>query len=128
MANEISKSLIIGIGGTGQNILIALKKRLYQRFGTIPDLIKLISIDADIINEKDDNFSFEYQGKIIEKEIRIDESEQYYFGRVNMKDQLEDGIYFDTTRIKDYGKLAGKKKRSLKAKVMNTNSYTKRLT
>jgi hypothetical protein len=93
MANEISKSLIIGIGGTGQNIVIALKKRLYQRFGAIPDLIKLISIDADIINEKDDNFSFEYQGKIIEKEIRIEEPEQYYFGRVNMKDQLEDGIY-----------------------------------
>lgn len=93
MSNEISKSLIIGLGGTGQNVLIALKKRLYKRFGTIPDLIKLISIDADIINEKDDNFSFEYQGKIIKKEIRIDESEQFYFGRVNMKDQLEDGIY-----------------------------------
>lgn len=29
--------------------------------------------------------------------------------------RIEDGIYFDTSKIKDYGKLAGKKERKLKA-------------
>jgi len=29
--------------------------------------------------------------------------------------RLEDGIYFDTSKIKDYGKLSGKKKKELKA-------------
>ena len=93
MAKEISKSLIIGVGGTGQNILIAFKKRMYERFGVVPDLIKCISVDADIINEKDENFSFDFQGIINEEMIDIPESEQFYFGRVNMKSQLEEGVY-----------------------------------
>ena len=93
MAKEISKSLIIGVGGTGQNILIAFKKRMYERFGEVPDLIKCISIDADIISEKDENFSFDFQGIIKKEKIDIPKSEQFYFGQVNMKSQLKLGIY-----------------------------------
>ena len=76
MAKEISKSLIIGMGGTGQKIIIALKKRLYERFGEIPDLIKMISVDADGIKEKDENFKYEFQGEVKNQKIFIEESEQ----------------------------------------------------
>ena len=59
---RVSKSLIIGVGGTGQKVLIALKKRMYQRFGQIPDLVKFLSIDADIATESHEDFEYEFEG------------------------------------------------------------------
>ncbi|MBQ3734423.1 MAG: hypothetical protein II859_10735 [Bacteroidales bacterium] len=40
MAKNISKTLIIGLGGTGQTVIREIKKRMLRTYGEIPDLVK----------------------------------------------------------------------------------------
>lgn len=37
---------VIGVGGSGQNVLIALKERLVETFGQVPDSVTLLSLDT----------------------------------------------------------------------------------
>jgi len=102
MAKEISKSLIIGIGGTGQRVIIALKKRLYQRFGEIPGVVKFLCIDADIIDAKDEHFSYEYDGKTYKQVIEIKRGEQFYFGKKNLLEFYDNEATFKEFTPKDF--------------------------
>jgi len=86
MAKDISKSLIVGVGGTGQRVIVALKKRLYQRFGEIPSVVKFLSIDADIIDAKDEYFTYEYNGQIFKQKIEIEPGEQFWFAKKDLSD------------------------------------------
>jgi len=102
MAKEISKSLIIGLGGTGQKVIIALKKRLYQRFGEIPNVVKFLSIDTGYIRARDENFSFEYNGKRYKQIVEINPGEQFYISKKNLLEYYEDENRFKDFTPKDF--------------------------
>jgi hypothetical protein len=44
----INKSIFIGLGGTGQNIIKSLKKQMIDNFGEVPSPVRLLSIDTDV--------------------------------------------------------------------------------
>ena len=47
MQKILNRAIIIGLGGTGQRILLEMKLKFLRDFGTIPPLIKFIAIDTD---------------------------------------------------------------------------------
>ena len=63
MAKEISKTLIVGLGGTGQSVIRDIKKRLFRRYGEIPSLVKFVSFDTDDNEYQDTAFEYYYGGK-----------------------------------------------------------------
>lgn len=63
MAKDISRTLIIGLGGTGQSVIREIKKRLFRRYGEIPDLVKFLSFDTDANAYEDTPFQYYYEGK-----------------------------------------------------------------
>ncbi len=48
----ISRTIVIGVGGTGQGVIREIKKNLYRRFDEIPPLVKFLSIDTDDCSEE----------------------------------------------------------------------------
>lgn len=63
MAKDISKTLIIGLGGTGQTVMRDIKKRLLRTYGEIPKLVKFLAFDTDEREKKGDAFEYYYKGK-----------------------------------------------------------------
>ncbi len=63
MAKSISKTLIIGLGGTGQSVIREIKKRLLRRYGEIPSLVKFLSFDTDKEDYQDTDFQYYYNGE-----------------------------------------------------------------
>ena len=63
MAKDISRTLIIGLGGTGQSVIRDIKKRLFRRYGEIPSLVKFLSIDTDNDAYQDTPFPYYYNGE-----------------------------------------------------------------
>ena len=48
MANpEFKKTILIGLGGAGQQILLNVKRLLLDTFGAVPPSVKLLSLDTD---------------------------------------------------------------------------------
>ena len=74
MQKVITKSLIIGIGGTGQEIIKEVKKSLFERFNEIPPAIKFLSVDTDERKEDVEMFPYEYLGEL-QPEVKIDINE-----------------------------------------------------
>ncbi len=62
MAKDISRTLIIGLGGTGQSVIRDIKKRLFRRYGEIPSLVKFLSFDTDNNDYQDTDFEYYYCG------------------------------------------------------------------
>ena len=52
MQKILNRAIIIGLGGTGQRILLEMKLKFLRDFGTIPPLIKFIALDTDGIEEE----------------------------------------------------------------------------
>lgn len=63
MAKDISRTLIIGLGGTGQSVIREIKKRLFKRYGEIPSLVKFLSFDTDNDDYQDTDYEYYYGGK-----------------------------------------------------------------
>ena len=49
-----SKNLLIGLGGTGQNVLLEVKRSLLREFGETPEKIVFLAIDTDVPYERKD--------------------------------------------------------------------------
>ena len=47
MTKSISRTLIVGLGGTGQTVIRDIKKRLLCTYGEIPNLVKFLVFDTD---------------------------------------------------------------------------------
>ena len=62
MAKEISKTLIVGLGGTGQKVIRDIKKRLLRTYGEIPPLVKFLEFDTDDKEKQDTPFQYYYAG------------------------------------------------------------------
>ena len=60
---DISKTLIVGLGGTGQTMIRSIKKRLLRTYGEIPPLVKFVSFDTDDLQDEDTPFKYYYQGE-----------------------------------------------------------------
>lgn len=65
MAKKISRTLIIGLGGTGQSVIKDIKKRMFRRYGEIPPLVKFLSIDTDDPDYENVDFQYYYGGENI---------------------------------------------------------------
>ena len=64
MSKNISRTLIIGLGGTGQTLIREIKKRLLRTYGEIPPLVKFLAFDTDALDRKDSTpFSYYYKGQ-----------------------------------------------------------------
>lgn len=63
MAKDISRTLIIGLGGTGQTVIRDIKKRLLRRYGEIPKLVKFLSFDTDADEYQDTPFEYYWNGE-----------------------------------------------------------------
>ncbi len=65
MAKDISKTLVVGIGGTGQTVIRDIKKRLLRTYGEVPNLVKFLEFDTDQRKDEDDTaFSYYYNGQV----------------------------------------------------------------
>ncbi len=89
MGIPISKSLIIGLGGTGQKIVVSIKKKMYQNYGEIPNFINFLYIDVDSYYNSPVPFSYEYKGKTIHSEIDILPNERFQIPKRNIKDYYD---------------------------------------
>lgn len=63
MAKDISRTLIIGLGGTGQAVIREVKKRLFRRYGYVPELVKFLSFDTDREDYEGTPFKYYYGGE-----------------------------------------------------------------
>ncbi len=106
MAHKISKSLILGVGGTGQRVIVNLIKKLHENFGEVPEIISYLSIDADQIKENEQSFEYEYEGQNFKKDILIETQNQFYFGKVNLKNQYEEVPPYKLFTPKNYQQYA----------------------
>lgn len=74
----VSKTLIIGLGGTGQRVIRDIKKRLFRTYGEIPPLVKFLAIDTDHYNEYEATSFFYYRNgdlcQTTDYNLQIDET------------------------------------------------------
>lgn len=74
----VSKTLIIGLGGTGQRVICDIKKRLFRTYGEIPPLVKFLAIDTDHYNEYEATPFFYYRNgdlcQTTDYNLQIDET------------------------------------------------------
>lgn len=64
MANKnISKTLIIGLGGTGQAVIRETKKKMFKRYGEVPPLVSFYAIDTDEREIAQEPFNYYYNGQ-----------------------------------------------------------------
>lgn len=66
MSKNISKTLIVGLGGTGKTVIREIKKRMLRTYGEIPDLVKFIAFDTDEVNNENIPFKYYYDGQTYE--------------------------------------------------------------
>ena len=89
----VSKTLIIGLGGTGQRVIRDIKKRLFSRYGEIPALVKFLSFDTGYDDYQDTPFRYYYDGENHEtKKYNLQKDEFRRIGRPGMDVLKEDPI------------------------------------
>lgn len=76
MAKDISRTLIVGLGGTGQTVICDIKKRLLRTYGEIPSLVKFLEFDTDELKVDGTPFTYYYNGQTYRDfKYRIDNNE-----------------------------------------------------
>ncbi|MBR2065436.1 MAG: hypothetical protein IJ971_12145 [Bacteroidales bacterium] len=63
MVKEISRTLVVGLGGTGQSVIRDIKKRLFVRYGEIPSLVRFLSFDTDDDGYQDTPYNYYFKGE-----------------------------------------------------------------
>lgn len=66
MTKNISKTLIIGLGGTGQRMIRDIKKSFLRTYGEIPPLVELLAFDTDNPDYDKTPFRYYYDGEMHE--------------------------------------------------------------
>ena len=88
---EIVKTLIIGLGGTGQDVIRDIKKRLLMRYGEIPALVRFLAIDIDQDDYQETPFRFCCDGEYREtKRYNLQRDEFLRMHRPNYEILRED--------------------------------------
>ena len=71
LARKLSKTLIIGLGGTGQNVIMNVKKNLLLKYGEIPQSVGFFCIDTDKSDSSQIMFEYEYNGKKNKENVNL---------------------------------------------------------
>lgn len=66
MPQMLKKTAVIGLGGTGMNAVLHMKRRLLQTYGRVPPMIKFLVIDT---TDKDDLTTVEGQTELLPGEF-----------------------------------------------------------
>ena len=107
MAKDISRTLIIGLGGTGQSVIRDIKKRLFRRYGEIPELVKFLAFDTDNDEYQDTPFKYYYDGENREtKKYNLQKDEFRKIGRPGMP-VLQDDPICKNLNFTELGKVYG---------------------
>ena len=104
---DISRTLIIGLGGTGQTVIRDIKKRLFRRCGEIPPLVKFLAFDTDNDEYQDTPFNYYYEGEIRETKkynLQIDEFRRICFPSI---DRVKNESIFKNINNEEWGILHG---------------------
>lgn len=107
MAKDISRTLIIGLGGTGQTVIRNIKQRLFRRYGEIPELVKFLSFDTDNDDYQDTDFCYYYDGENRKtKKYNLQKDEFKKIGRPGM-DVLQSDPICRNLNYKELAKVYG---------------------
>jgi len=72
MPHTLKKSAIIGIGGTGMHAVLHMKKKLFDVYGEIPEMIRFLVVDttdADVLEIKDRRITLD-PGEFIKLQVK----------------------------------------------------------
>ena len=74
----ISRTLIIGLGGTGQKVILDIKKKLLRTYGEIPPLVKFLAFDTDEMYRDGRPFRYYYGGESHEDFRYLIQNNEFY--------------------------------------------------
>lgn len=104
MTKNISKTLIIGLGGTGQRVICDIKKRMLSKYGEIPPLVKFLAFDTDEMYGDGGPFRYYHEGHIFEDyKYCIQCNEFYRIPAPSLEAVRRDPIFADHLRIEELG-------------------------
>lgn len=66
MTKNISKTLIVGLGGTGQRVILDIKKRMLRSYGETPPFVQFLAFDTDEMYREREPFKYYYEGRSFE--------------------------------------------------------------
>lgn len=100
---KINKTIFIGLGGTGQKVLLDLKRKMLQNFNEVPPSIKLLAIDTTGMETHSDPVSYIKNGKEVTERVTFEPNEyrlissknanpEHYIGHENIKDWLHESL------------------------------------
>ena len=76
MGKQIFKTLIVGLGGTGQTVIRDIKKHLLEKYDEIPPMVKFLAFDCAERDYVDDAFRYSINGERREtKQFNLEISE-----------------------------------------------------
>ena len=88
MAKKITRAVIIGLGGTGQNVIMGVKKRFYERYNVLPESVQFINFDTTRPTDAVDEYKYPYGLEEKTAKIHIDDDFQY-LQTVNLRNSFE---------------------------------------
>lgn len=104
MTKNISKTLIIGLGGTGQRVICDIKKRMLRTYGEIPSLVKFLAFDTDEMYRNGAPFRYYHEGHTFEDyKYSIQCNEFYRILAPSLEAVRRDPIFADHLRIEELG-------------------------
>ena len=104
MTKNISKTLIIGLGGSGQRVICDIKKRMLSKYGEIPSLVKFLAFDTDEMYGNGSPFRYYHEGHTFEDyKYCIQCNEFYRIPAPSLEAVRRDPIFADHLRIEELG-------------------------
>ena len=107
---DISKTLVVGLGGTGQTMIRDIKKRLLRTYGEIPSLVRFLEFDTDEIdNNENTPFKYYYDGKTYEDfKYRIENNEFFKIHSPGMDAVRRDPICSEKLDLNQMAKVSSR--------------------
>lgn len=104
----VNRAMLIGLGGQGQNALVAAKTRMLDAYGEIPPIIKFLAIDSAPLD--DDNGNPDNKGHLVGNEylsISVPNAAEYIDDHREALSQWLDYEHLPRSTLLNSGKGAG---------------------
>lgn len=109
MAKDISKTLVVGLGGTGQTVIRDIKKRLLRTYGEIPKLVKFLEFDTDVNETNGTEFEYYYKGETFRDfKYQIENAEFLHTPFLGMELARRDAICKTQVNIEELSRVASR--------------------
>ena len=103
---DISKTLIIGLGGTGQRVICDIKKRMLRTYGEIPSLVKFLEFDTDDLLRENMPFKYYHEGYTFEDFKSCIQNNEFYRIPIFGLDEISrDPVCSEKLDLKELGKV-----------------------